>query len=164
MPWYFLRSHLPFWMISSNHQRWFKITHSLKKKPSLGNMCNFVPITVSADGLAPPGARTSAGTVMTKFMPHKIVKNQVNSWRVIQQTNGPRNKIIDLSIHYLFIPFSLIWAFMDLYSDIQPSISLQVYTISLIILSHIGLDDTCINEPNHYWYESIYLNEISINM
>ena len=31
------------------------------------NFSNFVVITVSADGLAPLGARTSAGTVVTKF-------------------------------------------------------------------------------------------------
>ena len=34
---------------------------------SIENMCDIVVSTVAADGLAPLGARPSAGTVMSKF-------------------------------------------------------------------------------------------------
>ena len=36
-----------------------------------GNMSKFLLSTLSADGLAPSGARTSAGTVMTKSGPRR---------------------------------------------------------------------------------------------
>ena len=127
-------------------------------------MCNFVPITVSADGLAPSGARSSAGIVVTKFMLHTVVKKQFDSWKGYSADKMVQ-EIRLIIFQSIICSFPFHWSGLScMCSDIQPSISLQLYTISLIILSHIGLDDTCINEPNHYWYESIYLNEISINI
>ena len=41
-----------------------------RKKNSEENISNSVSSTVPADGLAPLGARTSAGTVMTKLRSH----------------------------------------------------------------------------------------------
>ena len=62
--WALLRSRRSFWMISSSPQRWYGIQNYWKLKE---NLFIFSVSTVPADGLAPLGARTSAGTVMTKF-------------------------------------------------------------------------------------------------
>ena len=62
--WDFMRSHRPFWLMSSSPQRWHGIVDNnwnLKE-----NMFIFPVITVPTDGLAPSGARASAGTVITK--------------------------------------------------------------------------------------------------
>ena len=46
------------------------ITYHHNQRDLDENVSNFIAITVRADGLAPNGARPSAGTVMTKFVTH----------------------------------------------------------------------------------------------
>ena len=76
----FWRSYQPFWMMISVLQRWYKI---FDMQGILGEiMCNFSGSTVPADGLAPLGARPSAGTVMTKSGPlHMWDQHCTLRWR-----------------------------------------------------------------------------------
>ena len=60
--------HWPFWITLSAQQRWLAITDS--QRNLIENVCNFEVSNVPADGLAPLGARTSAGTLMSKFGSH----------------------------------------------------------------------------------------------
>ena len=61
----FLEISWPFCITSSGEQTLIK---NCSSQWNVGE--NFAVSTVPADGLAPPGARASAGTVMTKFVPH----------------------------------------------------------------------------------------------
>ena len=62
MPWDFPRFHRSFCMAPL---KWFEIINN--KRSFTENLCSFVVSNVPADGLAPLGARASAGTMMTKF-------------------------------------------------------------------------------------------------
>ena len=62
-----VRSCQPFWMMSFGQIQWHRITTIHKK------MSNFIIIPVSADGLAPLGARPSAATGMIRIAPMYIL-------------------------------------------------------------------------------------------
>ena len=66
--WDFLGSRRPFWMMSSSQEKYLSITS--KQWYLVENMCNCVAIIVPADDLEPWDARTSAGTVMTRWGSH----------------------------------------------------------------------------------------------
>ena len=57
------------------------------------NIYNFVVTTVPADGLAPLGARASAGTVMINF--RSRLYRSINTWRV----NEPVQKRFNPSVY-----------------------------------------------------------------
>ena len=64
----FAASQQPFWKISFHEQN-----HTTDSQRNIANLPSDTEvITVPADGLAPSGARSSAGTVMTKFGPTYI--------------------------------------------------------------------------------------------
>ena len=77
----------PFWMICPSSQRW--IMNSWKD--SKENVSSFSVISVPADVLAPLGARTSAGTVMSKL------GSSVYTWVVL---NGLISFIIWCTLRY----------------------------------------------------------------
>ena len=64
VPWDFTTSHWSVWMVSSGHGKLFENMYI--RKNVMENLSHFVFSSVPAYGLWPLGARTSAGTVMTR--------------------------------------------------------------------------------------------------
>ena len=65
-----LRFWQPFWMTSSSPRLWHATIDSHTILEEDRHMSRLIVITVSADDLAPTGARVSAGAVMTKVAYH----------------------------------------------------------------------------------------------
>ena len=66
MLWDFTRYLQTFWMMSTSPLMWYGTTERLRNMEE--NMSKFSVSAMPADDLAPLGARSSAGTVLTKFM------------------------------------------------------------------------------------------------
>ena len=68
---------LAIWTMPSNPHKWYRTMET--RRDLWLNISHIVIIIVTADGLAPLGARTSAGTVLSKFSSHIYMGSALKS-------------------------------------------------------------------------------------